>query len=216
MNLRGATTPRPEQVLIVFARAPQPGRVKTRLVPLLGAQGAARLYAQMLEKTLQTAMAADFERVELYCASAINSSYFEEIRRRYGVRLRAQGRGSLGDRMHRALRRYPGAVLIGSDCPSLRPADLRAAAAALREGADAVLSPAEDGGYALIGARRSARALFDGVQWGSVRVLDQTRARLKRLGWVWKELRTVWDVDRPEDLARLKRSRLLPRRRPPS
>jgi rSAM/selenodomain-associated transferase 1 len=216
MSSRGATPTRPEQVLIVFARAPEPGRVKTRLIPLLGGQGAARLYAEMLEKTLKTALAAKVGRVELHCASGIEGSYFRTIRKRFGVLLRSQGRGDLGDRMHRALRRHPGALLIGSDCPALRPADLRAAARALRAGADAVLSPAEDGGYALIGARRSARALFDGVAWGSARVLAQTRARLKRLGWRWKELRTVWDVDRPGDLARLEKSRLLPRRRPTS
>jgi hypothetical protein len=216
MSSRGATPTGPEQVLIVFARAPEPGRVKTRLAPVLGERGAARFYAQLLEKTLTTALAAGFGRVDLYCASGLKGSYFRKIRKRFGVRLRAQGRGNLGDRMHRALRLHPGAVLIGSDCPSLRPADLRAAATALRAGADAVLSPAEDGGYALIGARRSARALFGGIKWGSARVLAQTRARLKRLGWRWKELRTVWDVDRPEDLARLKKSGLLPRRRPTS
>ena len=114
--------------------------------------------------------------------------------------------------MYRALRRHPGAILIGSDCPALRPADLRAAARALRGNADAVLSPAEDGGYALIGVRRAARGLFQGVEWGSARVLAQTRLRLKRLRWRWRELRTVWDVDRPEDVARLRKSRLLGRK----
>ena len=111
--------------------------------------------------------------------------------------------------MYRALRRNPCAVLIGSDCPSLKPADLRAAARALHAGADAVLSPAEDGGYALIGVRRAARGLFTGIEWGSAQVLAQTRRRLRRLRWQWTELRTLWDVDRPEDVARLRRSRLL-------
>jgi glycosyltransferase A (GT-A) superfamily protein (DUF2064 family) len=118
--------------------------------------------------------------------------------------------------MYRALRRHPGAVLIGSDCPALRPSDLRAALRALRAGADAVLSPAEDGGYPLIGLRRVSRRLFDGVSWGSARVLEQTRRRLARLGWRWTELRTLWDVDRPEDVARLRRSGLLSRARRPS
>ncbi|MNC87835.1 2-phospho-L-lactate guanylyltransferase [compost metagenome] len=115
--------------------------------------------------------------------------------------------------MYRALRRHPGAVLIGTDCPALRPADLRAAARALQAGFDAVLSPAEDGGYPLIGLRRASRAVFDDVAWGSPNVLGQTRARLRRLGWRWKELRTVWDVDRPADVARLRRSGLLSRAR---
>jgi rSAM/selenodomain-associated transferase 1 len=186
-----------------------PGQVKTRLVPLLGERGAARLHAQLVERTLRTALAAGFDRVELHCAAGMTGAYFRKIRQRFRIRLRAQGPGNLGDRMYRALRRHPGAVLIGSDCPALRPADLRAAARALRAGADAVLSPAEDGGYALIGLRRAARKLFAGVEWGSARVMAQTRIRLKRLRWRSKELRTVWDVDRPEDVARLKKSRLL-------
>ncbi len=140
---------------------------------------------------------------------------------RFGVRLRSQGPGNVGDRMHRALaralRRHPYAVLIGSDCPALRPSDLHAALRALQAGADAVLSPAEDGGYPLIGLRRVSRRLFDGLSWGSSRVLEQTRDRLERLGWRWQELRTLWDVDRPEDVLRLRRSRLLVARvRPPS
>jgi rSAM/selenodomain-associated transferase 1 len=217
MSSRAATPARPEQTLIVFARAPAPGRVKTRLIPLLGGAGAARLHAQLLEKTLRTALAAGFEHVELRCEPGVKGGFFKKIKKDFGVRLCAQGRGNLGERMYRALRRHPGAVLIGSDCPALRPADLRAAARALQEGADAVLSPAEDGGYALVGMRRAARAAFRGVRWGSPQVLAQTRARLKRLRWRWKELRTVWDVDRPEDVARLRRSRLLPaRRRRPS
>jgi uncharacterized protein len=206
----------PGAVLIVFARAPEPGRVKTRLLPLLGEQGAARLHARLVERTLKTALAAGFDRVELYCASGMQGSYFGKIREQFGIRLRSQGPGNLGDRMYRALRRHPGAVLIGSDCPALRPSDLRTAASALRAGADAVFSPAEDGGYALIGLRRAARRLFDGVEWGSARVMAQTRVRLKRLRWRSKELRTVWDVDRPEDVARLRSSGLLAaRQRPP-
>jgi len=199
----------PEAALIVFARAPEPGRVKTRLVPLLGERGAARLHARLVARTLRTARAAGYARVYLYCAPGANSEYFQKARRRYAVRLRGQGRGDVGERMYRALRRHPGAVLIGSDCPALRSADLRAAARALRAGADAVFAPAEDGGYALVGLRRAARAAFEGVDWGGARVMAQTRRNLRRLKWRWRELRTVWDVDRPEDVARLRRSRLL-------
>ena len=196
----------------MFARAPVAGRVKTRLVPLLGEQGAARLHARLVEKTLKTARASGIERIDLYCSPGIEADFFKKMRKKFNVCLRSQGRGSLGDRMYRALRRNTCAVLVGSDCPSLRPADLRAAARALREGADAVLSPAEDGGYALIGVRRAARALFTGIEWGSAQVLAQTRRRLRRLRWRWTELRTLWDVDRPEDVLRLMRSGLLEKR----
>ena len=207
--MRGATPKGPEAAIIVFARSPEPGRVKTRLVPLLGAEGAASLHVQLVQRTLQTALAAGLGGVDLYCAPGIKDPFFGGMKKRFGIRLREQGRGNLGERMYRALRRNPCAILIGSDCPALRPADLRAAARALQGGADAVLSPAEDGGYALIGVRRASRDLFAGIEWGSARVLAQTRRRLKRLRWQWTELRTVWDVDRPEDVARLRRSKLL-------
>jgi rSAM/selenodomain-associated transferase 1 len=183
--------------------------VKTRLVPLLGARGAADLHARLVERTLQTAVASGLARIDLYCAPGTGNPFFGRMKKRFGIRLRVQGRGDLGDRMYRALRRNPRAILIGSDCPALRPADLRAAARALHGGADAVLSPAEDGGYALIGVRRASRELFAGIEWGSARVLSQTRRRLRRLRWQWTELRTVWDVDRPGDVARLRRSKLL-------
>lgn len=199
----------PGAALLVFARAPEAGRVKTRLVPLLGEKGAARLHARLVAKTLETARAAGFEVVYLYCSPRIDVDFFGKMQKRFDVLLRSQGRGDLGERMYRALRRHPCAVLIGSDCPALRPADLRSAARALREGADAVLAPAEDGGYALIGVRRASRRLFDGIGWGGPKVLTQTRRRLRALRWRWKELRTLWDVDRPEDVARLRRSNLL-------
>jgi len=214
--LRGATQTRPEPApagapaaLLVFARAPEPGRVKTRLVPLLGEQGAARLHARLVERTLKTARASGIACIDLYCSPGIKGDFFRKMQKRYKVRLRSQGRGNLGDRMYRAFHGRLPAVLIGSDCPALKPADLRAAARALREGADAVLSPAEDGGYALIGVRRISRRLFADIAWGGAEVLAQTRRRLQRLKWKWTELRTVWDVDRPEDVLRLKRSGLL-------
>ena len=197
----------------MFARAPQPGRVKTRLAPLLGERGAARLHARLVERTLKIALNSGVGLVELHCTPTIQNRFFVRCKKQFDVSLRSQGKGDLGDRMYRAfaraLRSHRLVVVIGSDCPALRPSDLRAAVRALREGADAVLSPAEDGGYSLIGLRRVSRRLFDGVAWGSRRVLEQTRRRLASLGWCWKELRTLWDVDRPAYVARLERSGLL-------
>jgi len=211
--LRGATPISPEAALIVFARAPETGRVKTRLVPLLGEKGAARLHARLVERTLETARASEIGTIELFCSPGIRDAFFTRMHQRFKVRLRSQGRGDIGDRMYRAfkraLRSHAYAVLVGSDCPALRPADLRAAVRSLREGADAVLAPAEDGGYPLIGLRRVSRRLFDGIPWGGPEVLARTRGRLKVLRWRWQELRTLWDVDRPEDVLRLRRSGLL-------
>ena len=202
----------PEPALLVFARAPEPGRVKTRLVPLLGEAGAARLQARLVEKTLQTAASSGLTDVTLCCTPSVKHAFFRKMQEKFQVRLRSQGRGDLGERLYRAfaraLRHHRQAIVIGSDCPALRAADLRTAARELRAGAAAVLAPAEDGGYALIGLRRVHPRLFAGIEWGSARVMAQSRQRLARLGWHWHELRTLWDVDRPEDVARRRRTRL--------
>jgi rSAM/selenodomain-associated transferase 1 len=187
-------------VVIVFAKAPRPGRVKTRLARALGALGAARLHQRMVEKALATAKAAGVGAVELHCASHPGHPFFRRMARRYAIRLRTQAQGDLGQRMHQALQQP--AILIGSDCPELEPADLRAAARALAEGADAVFAPARDGGYALVGVRRADRRIFDSVDWGKPEVMAQTRERLRSLRWRWHELRTVRDIDRPADLRR--------------
>lgn len=215
MSLRAGTRQKPEAVLIVFARAPVPGKAKTRLARAIGAEAAARLHARLVERAVATALAAQAGAVELHCAPDARHPFFARIASRHGVALRPQGRGDVGARMQRALARAlrtkDAAVLIGCDCPVLRASDLRRAVRELRGGADAVFAPAADGGYALIGLRRSAPRLFSDIEWGSARVMAATRARLRELGWRWRELREVWDVDRPEDYARLRRSRLLAR-----
>jgi len=180
--------------VLVFAREARAGRVKTRLIPLLGAEGAARLYARLVRCALATARDARLGEVTLW-----------STRRQRGA--------DLGARMHHAfvlgLRRADRVILIGSDCPALRAAHLRRAARWLAGGADAVLAPAEDGGYALVALRRLSPRLFEGIDWGGPRVMAQTRARLAALGWRWRELPEVWDVDRPQDYRRLERSGLL-------
>ncbi len=186
-----------------------PGDAKTRLIPALGAAGAAALHERMVERALATAVAAEAGPVELCCAPDASHPFFAAVARRHGASLGGQGPGDLGERMHRALGRAlagaPAAIVIGSDCPALTPRHLRDAAAALAGGHDAALAPTEDGGYALIGLARAAHALFTRIAWGGPDVLQDTRARLAALGWRWRELDTLWDVDRPEDLARLRR-----------
>jgi glycosyltransferase A (GT-A) superfamily protein (DUF2064 family) len=95
-------------------------------------------------------------------------------------------------------------LVIGTDCPALRPDDLRTAADVLRDGTDAVVFPAEDGGYVLIGARRAEPALFADMTWSTPQVMDETRHRLRRAKLAWQEPVTLWDVDLPEDLDRLR------------
>ncbi len=208
-------TPERDAVLIVYAKAPDPGRVKSRLWPAIGPVRAAHLQARLIDRALATARRAACADVVLACAPAMRHPYFERAARRHGVALVAQGRGDLGERMRRSLerglQRYGHALLMGSDCPSLDARRLRRAVADLREGADAVFAPAEDGGYALVGVSHAPAELFRDVPWGTGEVMARTRTRLRRLRWRWTELPVVWDVDRPEDLARLRRSRLLER-----
>ena len=101
------------------------------------------------------------------------------------------------------------AVLVGTDCPALTVSHLRQAAHALAGGNDAVVVPAEDGGYVMLGLNRCDAELFHGIEWGSAKVMAATRERLRRLRWRWKELETLWDIDRPEDYRRLLTSGLL-------
>ena len=198
--------------LIVFAKAPQPGAVKTRLMPLLGEAGAAALHARLVKHTLATACRADIGPVELCCAPG-DDPFFDYCREQYGVSLAAQSEGDLGARMQhafaRALSNARHVILIGTDCPALTVLHLRLAAHALADGNDAGLAPAEDGGYPLLGLNRCDAELFHDIEWGSAKVMTATRDRLRRLRWRWKELETLWDIDRPEDYQRLLASGLL-------
>ncbi|MBI3376217.1 MAG: TIGR04282 family arsenosugar biosynthesis glycosyltransferase [Betaproteobacteria bacterium] len=203
-------------LVIVFARPPLPGRVKTRLIPALGAAGAARLQARLIDRALNTARNAHPACVELHGAGVRGSSRLRALARRHSVRLIAQASGDLGRRMalaiERGLRRSRRVVLIGSDCPVLRPGDLRRAASRLAGGYDAVFAPAEDGGYTLVAMRRASRQVFDSIEWSGPVVMSATRTRLAELGWRWSELPPGWDIDRPEDYRRLTASGLLMRR----
>lgn len=192
--------------VLVFAKAPVAGHVKTRLIAALGAEGAAALHARLLRHTLATVCAAR-DAVELWCAPDTHHPCFAQLADEFPLVLRPQRGAGLGARMAHAfdvaLRDAPAAVIVGSDCPGLTRDDLDAAFAALARGCDAVLGPATDGGYWLIGLRRAAPALFEDMRWGGAEVLDETLARLRGLGWNYTLLAARADVDRPEDLAHL-------------
>ncbi len=199
----------PQARLLIFAKTPMPGQVKTRLATRLGPVGAAKLYRRLLRRTLHIASGSSLCPVQLWCAPDTRHGFFQRCRRNYGIGLRRQQGADLGQRMHHALntvlRQAPYAVLIGGDCPSLGEAELQAALMALAAGRDAVLGPAADGGYVLIGLRRSDGTLFRRIAWGNSAVLAATRRRLRRAGLDWVELPPGWDVDRPADLRRLHR-----------
>jgi rSAM/selenodomain-associated transferase 1 len=191
--------------LAILAKAPVAGSVKTRLIPALGADGAAALHARLIERTVETACAAAIGPVTLWVTPAPAHPCFTALASRFRIPLAAQPDGDLGARMLAACQAAAGpALVIGSDCPALTPSHLRQAADALRDSHDVVIVPAEDGGYVLIGSRRPQPELFTGMTWSTDEVMAQTRRRLGQGGLTWRELPPLWDVDRPEDLARLR------------
>jgi rSAM/selenodomain-associated transferase 1 len=204
----GAT--RPPRTLMVFARVPRPGAVKTRLIPALGAGGAARVYRLLLRRTLIAAARVPEVKRELWCTAEPDMAPCTTLARRLGMRLRRQGEGDLGARMAAAFEQALGyepagpAVLIGSDCPGYQPGYLAQAFALLEDRKrplDAVIGPALDGGYVLIGLRRPAPSLFEHIPWGTGEVLGRTCEALTAAGLRWAELPALGDIDRPEDLA---------------
>lgn len=194
-----------EVSVAVFAKAPVPGEVKTRLVPLLGEESAAELHSVLVRRALATARAAALGPVTLWCTPETGHPFFQSCSEAYGVALQAQKGGHLGERMARALEamlaRGPG-LIIGSDCPALTVDDLHAAARSLATH-DAVVQPAEDGGYVLVGLSKPVPGLFEGIDWGEGKVMRDTRTRLRAARATWRELPARWDVDRPADYQRL-------------
>ncbi len=192
--------------IMVFARAPRPGHTKRRLIPALGADGAAELHRRMLRKVLGTAVQIGPTEVQLWCTPGPDDPTFRALEREFGVSLHVQVGRDLGARMlagfESALSTHRAAILVGSDCPGLRSSDLEQAIAWLKGDHQAVLGPSHDGGYYLIGLTSPAATVFDGVKWGTGRVLETTRSRLARLGWKWAELEVRVDVDLPADLDR--------------
>jgi len=192
--------------IAVMAKAPVPGRAKTRLIPALGAAGAAVLATRLLEHAVQVASAAQVGPVTLWGTPDAAHPLFRRLAQTYRLALRTQPNGDLGARMHAAVAAAGGPVLvIGTDCPALEAAHLRKAAAVLRHH-DAVVTPAEDGGYVLIGLRRPEPSLFSGMAWGTASVMDEARLRFRATALRWHELPPLWDVDVPADLARMRRT----------
>jgi uncharacterized protein len=193
--------------IAVLTKTPTPGLVKTRLIPALGAAGAARLQRQLTRSALACAQQAQLGPVTLWCAPDTGHHFFRALHTTTAVNCQTQPVGDLGARMLAAFEwhcRQGPLLLIGSDCPALMPWHLRAAAAALVDGDDAVYIPAEDGGYVLVGMSRPQPALFTGMAWSTAEVMSETRARANAQGLRLRELVTLWDVDVPSDLPRLR------------
>lgn len=191
-----------EIAVALMARAPEPGRAKTRLIPRLGATGAARLHAALTLRALGE-IARSGLSAALWCDPDVDHPFFAECADEFGVKLRAQSRDDLGARMLGIFRQADGPLLLmGSDCPTIDAALLRSCAEALAR-VQAVFLPTLDGGYGLVGLARPFPEIFDDMPWGTDAVMAITRRRLQRLGVVWEEPAEIWDVDTPDDLGRL-------------
>lgn len=191
--------------LIVFARVPRLGRVKTRLAHALGEAATLVAYRALLEHALSAASSVDVSR-ELCLDSADEFGECAGLARRFAFELTGQPSGDLGQRMAQSmapgLARGERVVLMGTDCPAL---DGRLIGWCFDQllTHDAVFVPVEDGGYCLVGLRRPVTGIFDDdLPWSTSRVMELTRERLRQSGNTWAESDTLWDVDSIEDWRR--------------
>ena len=194
--------------LIVFAKAPIEGEVKTRLIPELGAARALQAHIQMVEDILIKAKASGLEST-LWLSES--SQLGERWGERYSIPIRIQRAGDLGARMLDAISRtlsnqHDKVVLIGSDCPSLEIADIFSAFLSLGE-TDIVLCPSEDGGYGLIGMKQAYPEIFSDITWSSPKVISETLSKIERAALSVELGRTIWDVDDFKDWQRYQRLR---------
>lgn len=202
--------------LIIFAKAPIAGHAKSRMIPLLGAVGAAQLHREItrwllskLSRSVEKGAdeKADYE-LELWAASDIEHPFFKECADEFGITLKLQQGDDLGERqflaMQSALAENDHVVIVGSDVVSLKKNDIQEAFGTLEQGDDLVISPAEDGGYGLIGSSKIERGVFNGIVWGAEQVYEEMVNNLNRLDYRWQRLSEVWDLDRPDDLIRLR------------
>jgi rSAM/selenodomain-associated transferase 1 len=201
--------------LIVFAKAPVAGKVKTRLIPVLGADGAARLALKMLANTLvaaQTAAQALGESTQLELCGSPEPAHVDwsDLVLPEACHQSTQIEGDLGARMahafDQAMAHGHDALLFGTDGPELDATRLLIAARSLRNH-DAVLQPVTDGGYLLLGLRAHTRqlapALFDAIPWSTDQVAAITLRRLQSLGLSVEVLHPLNDIDVPADLVNL-------------
>jgi rSAM/selenodomain-associated transferase 1 len=184
-------------VICIFAKPPVAGRVKTRLAAALGAERAAALARAFLDDTIATVRALPWAQVALASTEPVSGD----------VPVLLQGEGDLGERIERVLRAAlelaPPAIAIGADAPALPPRLLKAARAALSR-ADAVIGPADDGGFYLLGLRACPEGLLADLPWSAPDTFVRTVVRLRAHGLRLEVLEPWFDVDRPEDLDRLR------------
>jgi rSAM/selenodomain-associated transferase 1 len=197
----------PQGRILIFAKAPVSGEVKTRLAGGIGQEQAAQIHGAMVEHTVAMAVRAQLAPVQLHGLWNDEHSYFVSLQERFGVELIPQAGADLGERMEHALttalQSADFALLIGTDCPLLDADYLGQGLARLQAGTGVVLGPVEDGGYVLIGLRTMEPVLFHGLNWGGDDVFEETCRRCEEAGIHWEKLPRLYDIDTEVDLRRL-------------
>ncbi|MCW8930415.1 MAG: TIGR04282 family arsenosugar biosynthesis glycosyltransferase [Gammaproteobacteria bacterium] len=193
----------PDNLIIIFAREPVSGLVKTRLIPTLGKEGATKLYCRLLDYTVKHVTESELSPVNLCITPESQPSYFTQMACAEQFEISVQMGNDLGVRMYNALleglKQYSKVILIGTDCPFLTATDLRQAINVLDEH-DMVFSPTRDGGYVLVGAKKVLPGIFKNIDWGTEKVMEQTRYALIANQLDWKELSEQDDIDVKDDL----------------
>ncbi|MFT5321307.1 MAG: rSAM/selenodomain-associated transferase 1 [Pseudohongiellaceae bacterium] len=194
--------------LILFVKEPVAGRVKTRLEPALGIDGALNFYQALLKRQISLVNKIPNVNAQLWVDGDCKHPVFNA----FSGSVYSQQGADIGERMsfalEQALSAHGCAVLIGCDCPELTVEYLDKAFMLLEKNNDAVFGPVIDGGYILIGLRKHNSEIFQHIEWGSARVMEQSRTRLRENKLSWEELTLLHDIDEPADLVYLKASDL--------
>jgi rSAM/selenodomain-associated transferase 1 len=194
--------------IVIFAKAPAPGLAKTRLIPALGAVGAARLASALLQQTLHTAIAGQPDQIRLWTTPHWQDPLWAEVSftpffEKTHFQIAAQRGADLGERMwlaaHTSLQETEKVLFIGTDCPALTPMLLQQASLALND-CDAIMIPSTDGGYVLLGLKQADETLFSQMPWSTAEVGRLTQERCEKLGWQCVSLPPLTDIDEPKDL----------------
>ncbi len=193
--------------IMLFARVPVPGQVKTRLIPALGALGACRLHQAMLDRGLNTVVHSGAQSRQLWLAGENRAKTIDDLALVNEVSVHWQRGENIGVRMAQAFQQnftagFGRVIVAGSDCPLLTVGHYDRVLQGLQHH-DAVIIPALDGGYVLLGLRRWDESLFSDVRWGTETVFQSTVAKLESMGWGWCALPPLPDIDRLEDLVHL-------------
>jgi len=199
----------PNYKIVQFAKAPLLGHVKTRMQPALCLQGSVDLHRLLTQHTVNTIAQARVCPHELWVDSNLDHPFFKDLVAQSACSLKPQVAGDLGVKMASAVQSSlpscKGLVLVGSDCPFIDEGYLRKALLSLEAGNEAVIGPANDGGYVLLGLTQYHASMFTGIEWGTERVFQQTVRQFEVLGIELDVLPVLSDIDEPVDLVLLKK-----------